>query len=91
MDERSGDESLGWAAREKLLNVTRQEEMEGLVDLIHSALRIELPDFLSHYLQGSLRKAAMVTGNEPVDEVDVVFPIPKRLFQGQTPWESQTP
>lgn len=45
--EGSGDESLGWAAREKLLNVTRQEEMEGLVDLIHSALGIELPDFFT--------------------------------------------
>ena len=44
-DEGSGDESLDWTAREKLLNVTRQEEMEGLVDLIHSALGIELPDF----------------------------------------------
>lgn len=33
----------------------------------------------------------MVIGNEQVDQVDVVFPIPKRLFQGQIPWESQTP
>ena len=74
-----------------MLNVTRQEEMEGLVNLIHLALGAELPDVLSHYLQASLRKAAMVTGNEPVDQVDVVFPIPKRLCQDQSPWESQTP